>query len=140
MARTALRPLCLTALATLAMGGGPARAQFNVIFPGSTVQGDVLNGLGTAAFGEGLYNLNTASADAIEADTWRRQNQYLYESYLERERQRSIRRTLRRRRNVAAWGRIHERITENPELAAIHRGANLNALHRPASAAQVSPS
>jgi hypothetical protein len=140
MARTALRPLCLTALATLAMGGGPARAQFNVIFPGSTVQGDVLNGLGTAAFGEGLYNLNTASAGAIEADTWRRQNQYLYESYLERERQRSIRMTLRRRRNVAAWGRIHERITENPELADIYRGDTLNALNRLVSVARISPS
>jgi hypothetical protein len=140
MARTPLRPLCLTALATLAIGGGSARAQFNVIFPGSTVQGDVLNGLGTAAFGEGLYNLNTASAWAIEADTWRRQNQYLYESYLERERQRSLRMTLRRRRNVAAWGRIHERITDKPELADIYRGDTLNALNRLVSVPRISPS
>jgi hypothetical protein len=100
----------------------------------------VLHGWGTASFGEGLFNLNTATAGAIEADTWRRQNQYLYESVLERDRQRSLRMALRHRRNVAAWGRIQGRITDDPELADIYRGDTLNALARLASVSRISPS
>lgn len=42
---------------------------------GSTVQGDYARGLGSMAFGEGLFNLNTAQANSINSDTAMRWNQ-----------------------------------------------------------------
>ena len=53
----------------LSIPGRDAAAQFNVIGPGSTVQGDHWRGWGAAATGEGWYNHLTALARAADADT-----------------------------------------------------------------------
>ncbi len=57
------------------VAAGTASAQ--VFFPGSTIQGDYLRGVGIAAWGMGTYNLNTAQANSINVDTGIRLNEYL---------------------------------------------------------------
>src|SRR3954452_5015706 len=51
-----------------------------------TAQGDILRGQGAYMAGAGWYNLNTARANNINVDTWKKYNlevQRLYRSYLE---------------------------------------------------------
>jgi hypothetical protein len=79
---------------TLATQAIPAQAQFYGGYEpfgwwgwyggaGSTVQGDIARGRGQFAVGAGIYNELTAQADAINADTLWRWNQYLYLSQQE---------------------------------------------------------
>jgi len=70
---------------------GRARAQGDVLFPGSTVEGDVLRGLGVAYRGAAVLHLNAAKARSIDADTAMRFNEYVYRSYQEYLRQRALR-------------------------------------------------
>jgi len=58
--------------------GGWARGQGDVLYPGSTVQGDVLRGEGVAYKGAAVFYLNAARARSIDADTAMRFNQYVY--------------------------------------------------------------
>ena len=67
---------------------GRARAQGDVLFPGSTVQGDALRGQGVAYRGAAVLHLNAARARSIDADTAMRFNEYVYRSYQEYLRQR----------------------------------------------------
>lgn len=48
---------------------------------GGTVAGDQLRGAGVFAAGAGQYNVDTAQATSINADTAMRANEYLYESF-----------------------------------------------------------
>ena len=73
-------------LATLfipACPSGRALAQGDVLFPGSTVQGDILRGTGVDSRGAAILYLNSAKARSIDADTAMRFNQYVYESLKE---------------------------------------------------------
>src|SRR3954467_6430321 len=66
---------------------GAAHAQRGTyIGPGSTVQGDGLRGLGIFYDGAGRFELNSAQARSIDADTMMRWNQYVYESLKEHNR------------------------------------------------------
>jgi hypothetical protein len=148
MIRSWLRPLGLTAAVLLSVAHRPAEAQFvaygyagwPIGHAGSTPPGDILNGLGAAAVGAGLYNVNSATAWSILTDAWIRENQYLYEARRQWAFERAVHYAYRHRRNVSTWEKIHERITNHPELADIHRGDTLNALTQTILDAKVPPS
>lgn len=105
-----------------------ARAQFNFVGAGSTAPGDYLRGVGVAAFGVGLYNLNTAQANAINVDTTIRWNEYVT-LYFARENE------AKARYRHAVWDRseekrkaIVERIRNAPQERDLQNGDALNAL------------
>jgi len=117
-----------------------ASAQFLVVFPGSTPDGDMLRGWGIAAFGAGYYNANTALACAIEADTWMRLNQYAYESLLEAERRRTMQLAARHQRTMDARNAVETRLVDHPQPGDIYRGDSLNALVRAIDAMEIARS
>jgi hypothetical protein len=51
------------------------------LWPGSTIEGDYARGMGAFLTGAGAYNYMTALADAIEAETLRRQIEYVEMSH-----------------------------------------------------------
>jgi hypothetical protein len=118
----------LRALVVLLATGQAARAQFNFVGPGSTAPGDYLRGVGVAAFGIGLYNLNTAQANSINVDTTIRWNEYVT-MYFARENQ------AKAEYRHAVWDRneekrkaIVERIRSEPQERDLQNGDALNAL------------
>jgi hypothetical protein len=133
-----LKHLGLAALAgvVLSFVAAPARAQWG--FPGgfggfgwggwgaSTAFGDEAQGMGIFAAGAGQYNLLSAKAESINADTVMRFNEYIWESQ-ELANQRYFRRLAeqRQRRNERA-ATAYARLRDNPDRADIHRGAALN--------------
>ena len=48
---------------------GKAAAQGDVLFPGSTLPGDILRGEGAMYKGAAVYHLNTAVARSLDSDT-----------------------------------------------------------------------
>jgi len=132
--------LVLSAMALVVLQCDHASAQFVVVSPGSTLEGDMLRGWGIAAFGAGYYNANTALACAIEADTWMRLNQYAYESLLEADRRRAIRLAAQHQRAIDARKAIETRLVDHPEPGDIYRGDSLNALARMIDSMGIQPS
>jgi hypothetical protein len=118
--------LIATVTVTLATQAMPARAQFNVIFPGSTVQGDILRGDGESAYGWGLYNHHSALGRAIDADTLWRSNQYLYLSQQEANRIYRERYRTRRDQIVGAREKTDRRLRDAPTPRDIASGDALN--------------
>jgi hypothetical protein len=116
--------LALAILASLACGA--ARAQGDVLFPGSTVQGDILRGQGVTYKGAALLYLNAAKARSIDADTLMRFNQYVYDSLQEYNRQRALRlagKAANRNANLAV---ILRRLRESPTESDVTGGDALN--------------
>jgi hypothetical protein len=148
MIRSSFHPCYLALVVLLAGTHRPAEAQFiGLGYPGwpfghagSTPPGDLLNGLGAAAVGAGLYNVNSATAWSILTDAWIRRNQYDYEARRQWALERAVHYAYRRKRNTDSWAKIHERVTNTPELADIHRGDTLNALTRTILDAKLPPS
>ena len=115
----------LAALVTLAALERGASGQF--IFAGSTPEGDYLRGVGLAAWGMGLYNLETAQATSINVDTYIRWNEYLA-AVTEQSRQA---RTWPASRQVADeekkfYKQNRERMLTNPEHREVFNGEALN--------------
>jgi hypothetical protein len=110
--------------AQLIGGGG------DVIFPGSTVQGDILRGEGSFLRGAGEFNYYSAVAGSINTDTWIRLNEYIYESA----RISSMRYAQRLADRIARDNEHHRKILDrhlnNPEQADVARGDALNALFK----------
>jgi hypothetical protein len=128
--------------ASLAKGGREALAQFRGggIGPGSTVQGDIARGQGILALGSGLYNYYTASADSINADTWMRLNEYVFQSVREasmRERKRLAERIAKNKEN---YNELIDRLTNNPEFKDVRRGDALNMLYEQLTNPQIAES
>lgn len=93
-----------------------------------TVGGDVARGLGALATGAGYYNEATARANAINADTVMRFNEYLYQAQQARNRryyQRLAEERAERKETVDA---IYTRLRDNPEARDIASGAALNVI------------
>lgn len=116
--------------ATIASGAccGRARAQGDMLFPGSTVQGDILRGEGVMYKGAAVLHLNAARARSIDADTRIRFNQYVYNSYqvyLRQRAQRIARASARRNESLAE---VHRRLREAPTESEIAGGDALNVL------------
>src|SRR5437879_13159768 len=102
----------LVLLALLARStSGPAQ----IIFPGATVQGDILRGEGIFLQGAGLYNYYSAGANAINTDTWMRLNEYLYQSARLGYQRAAQRRADEFQRKKEHHKKILDRIANNPE-------------------------
>jgi len=129
--------VALGLMAALA-AAGEARAQFGYgYYPygyggygwggwGGTVQGNVARGLGYYAMGAGVYNEDTAVANAINLDTLIRWNQYLYLSQLEANRYERQRIARQQARDSAAGEAVYERIRDKPTPDDIANGDALN--------------
>jgi hypothetical protein len=122
----------------LAASAAPARAQFYVV-PGpydgtwggyggwgSTVQGDVAWGLGVWAAGAGAYNALTAQAEAIDAATLFRSNQYLFLAQRDANRRYWGRQRARQDEIVAVREATRRRLRERPDAHDVNSGNALN--------------
>ena len=103
----------------------PAQAQ-RYIGGASTAPGDYLRGLGVAADGMGLYNLRTAQAEAIEADTAIKVDTYMSmvfrqarDNWVKLDKQRQD-------KAKANYRAILERIQKNPESFDVFTGNAIN--------------
>jgi hypothetical protein len=94
---------------------------------GDTVQGSIARGLGFYAAGVGQYNLNTAQANAINADTSLRWNQYWWEAQVAANRRERERLARLQARDSGASAAVEKRIREEPLPADIESGDALNA-------------
>ncbi len=120
---------------------GDARAQYGYgNYPGgyggygwggwggaSTVEGNVAQGLGYYAQGLGQYNVETAQARSINADTAMRWNQYWWEAQVAQTRAERERLARRQARDSGAGAAAEKRIIENPTDDDIANGNALNA-------------
>jgi hypothetical protein len=118
----------VAALVTLASLVPNARAQFNFVGPGSTVEGDYLRGVGIAAYGMGIYNRETAMANSINLDTAIRFNEYVYACLMNENRMNAEHRAAMVQKNKEDYERLQKRIRENPEAHDVDTGDALNSL------------
>lgn len=118
----------LATLVILASLGTRAGAQF--IGPGSTPQGDYLRGVGIAAMGMGSYNLNTAQANQINAQTFIMMNEYLWNVAKNENRENALHRKLVLQQRQEDYKKIQERIHDHPESTDVLRGDALGAILR----------
>ncbi|MHC5541477.1 hypothetical protein ACYOEI_24925, partial [Singulisphaera rosea] len=130
LARTALLS------AVIAMQAIPAHAQYN--YPGGyggwggwggggeTVQGSVARGMGVYAAGAGAYNVQTAQARSINADTAMRANEYLWESQQVSNRREYARMAERQQKINETADSTYKRLRDNPSASDIHSGNALN--------------
>ncbi len=94
---------------------------------GSTIEGSAARGLGYYAMGMGQYNVQTAQARSINADTAMRWNQYWWEAQVAQNRAERQRIARRQALDSGAGAAIEKRITENPTDGDIASGDALNA-------------
>jgi hypothetical protein len=93
----------------------------------STIAGSTAQGLGAFAAGAGYYNVQTAQARSINADTAMRYNQYMYESMMEARKQHMALLAKNKGENLQARDAIQQRIRNNPTRRDIYMGDALNA-------------
>jgi hypothetical protein len=128
--------LALGTAVLLALPGATASAQFYGGYGdyygwggwGATPQGDIARGLGAYAQGVGVYNLNTAQARSINADTMMRWNSYIWASQNSLNREHYARMVAKREQNKALTDQIATRIRDNPNQVDIEKGDALNAI------------
>jgi hypothetical protein len=77
--------------------------------------------------GAGAYNLSTAQARSINADTAMRWNQYVYESNLEATRRYNVRKNSEIQNNRSLYDAQQRKLRENPEAREVENGDALNA-------------
>lgn len=122
----------------LALTATNARAQFGYTYPGGyggwgwggwggqTVLGDQARGMGMFAAGVGQYNVQTAQANSINADTLMRFNQYLFESQQNLNMQHYERTARQSERVNTSREAIYKRLRDNPRPEDIMSGDALN--------------
>ena len=103
-------------------------AKGQVIFPGSTPEGDFLRGVGLAAWGMGIYNLETAQANAINLDTGIRFNEYLAAVAEESTRAYVARKKAAADQEKEFYRQNRQRVRNNPEWREVANGEALNRL------------
>ena len=132
------RGFAALAVAIAGMQGGASQAQWG--YPagfggfgwggwggGETVQGSIAHGLGAFAAGAGVYNQQTAVANAINADTVMRWNQFMFEAQIEANRRARERLARRQSATIQSLEQNAKRLRDNPESRDIARGDALNA-------------
>lgn len=114
--------------------GVAARAQ-DVVFPGSTVQGDIARGQGQFLKGAAWYELYSARGRAIDADTERRNADWLRRNYVYDMAQRAARIQRKHYKSQQAYERARqeaakkeERWRTAPTADDVRQGDALNAL------------
>jgi hypothetical protein len=115
----------LVAPLILVLAGASAEAQY--IGPGSTPAGDYLRGVGIAGWGMGLYNLNTAQANRIDAETSIMVNEYIWACYQNDIREKAEHRRMILENKAKAYKAIQDRIHNSPESLDVMTGAALTA-------------
>jgi len=116
-----------------ALTGRDARAQWGYGGWGwggwgaSTPIGDAAQGAGMYAMGAGVYNLNTAQARSINADTVMRFNDYVANAALESAYMYNARKDAQIRHNKAMYNSRQQKVRENPDRIDIEKGDALNA-------------
>ncbi|HEV3163379.1 MAG TPA: hypothetical protein VGZ22_05020 [Isosphaeraceae bacterium] len=122
-----------------AMHGGAARAQYNYPYGagyggygfggwGGTVQGSTAAGMGAFAAGAGQYNVNTAAARSMNAQTAMQWNTYNQTIQANINREHYARMNHVQQQNVAALNGIATRIRDNPNESDIEHGDALNSV------------
>jgi hypothetical protein len=123
---------CLAALFILALPGVEAQAQWGGHWWGwggsSTVEGDYLQGLGSAAWGLGQFNLNTAQSESINVDTAIRWNDYLAKVATQQTHEYVMRKLADATKRKEFYKQNKERILERPEAREVMNGEALNAV------------
>ena len=89
--------------------------------------GDYARGLGYFNMGTGIYNLDTAQARSINADTFMRWNQYSYEAHLEATRRYVAKRDGDAAKNKATYNEIIKNLRDHPTARDVENGDALNA-------------
>jgi hypothetical protein len=117
----------LVTLAVLALFDSAAQAQ-PFVTAGSTPEGDYLRGVGIAAWGMGLYKLNTAQADSINLDTSIRWNEYVAAVAKEQTREYVARKLGAATKVKDFYKQFRERMLKSPEARDVSSGDALNAL------------
>jgi hypothetical protein len=116
----------LVTLAVLSLFDSAAQAQ-PFVTAGSTPEGDYLRGVGIAAWGMGLYNLNTAQADSINVDTSIRWNEYVAAVAKEQTREYLARKLGEATKVKEFYKQFRERLRNTPEAREVSNGEALNA-------------
>lgn len=107
---------------------GEAQAQFGGFPPGSTYPGDYLRGVGAENWGLGQYNLGSARATNLNAQTFMMLNKYII-SLIRRENQENARhRKMIAERRAKARKAMLDRINNSPQLVDLMKGDALNAV------------
>lgn len=92
----------------------------------STVQGDAARGMGAFAAGAGAYNVQTAQARSINANTAMQANDYMY-AITRRNAANEMQHMARRKNDVnETAAKTYSRLHDNPSPSDIHRGDALN--------------
>jgi hypothetical protein len=120
-------------LAIVSMAGRDASAQWG--FDGwgwmgwgvGTPEGAALQGAGQFAMGAGIYNLKTAQAEAINADTAMRFNDYVADVTRESARIHAARKNEQIAKNRALYNKQQQQLRDNPTRRDIELGDALNA-------------
>src|SRR3954451_12978376 len=93
---------------------------------GSTVQGSVAAGMGNFAAGAGQYNVQTAQARSINAQTAMQFNEYMYAVNKQNAATNLARRQQQQKNVNESADATYKRIHDNPEPSDIHSGDALN--------------
>jgi hypothetical protein len=92
-----------------------------------TAESTELEGAAHYLMGAGMYNLNTAQANNIDAQTAMKWNDYVAQITRESARNRAIRTNSQFRRNQALYDAHQRRLRENPGRVEVENGSALNA-------------
>lgn len=133
------RLVCTTALAAAVSAGmaHPAQAQYGYGYgfggwggdnSAHTAGGDMARGMGALAAGAGYYNLNTAEARAINANTAANWNEYLYQSQQVTNRKYYAHLAEQTKENKKTTEAIYLRLRDNPNKYDVYRGDALNVI------------
>ena len=123
------------AAVALSLATAPAEAQFygggywgggGAAFGGSTPQGDFARGAGMYAMGMGQYNVQTAQARSINANTAMQWNQYMYNSRVQAAQIYRAKNARDQAREKGDYNAIQARIRNSPNSIDIANGNALN--------------
>jgi hypothetical protein len=93
---------------------------------GSTVQGSIATGMGNYAAGAGAYNVQTAQARAVNANTAMEWNNYMY-AINTRNAQNEMKRLNRQQQStINTLDATYKRLHDNPDPRDVHTGDALN--------------
>jgi hypothetical protein len=127
-----MRDLCgriLIVAALVAAAGVPARAQYGWGGwggAGSTVQGSIASGMGNFAAGAGSYNVQTAQARSMNAQTAMQWNDYMYQINQRNSANEMARLNRRQQATIDTMNATYTRLHDNPNAHDIHVGDALN--------------
>jgi hypothetical protein len=123
--------VCLVLGIVLAVAAVSSHAQYNYNWggwggSGSTVQGSIAAGMGNMAAGAGQYNVQTAQARSINAQTAMQWNSYIYACNKQNAATDLARRQRQQKELNASSDEVYRRLHDNPDPHDVHTGDALN--------------